>query len=250
MRFHLPVIGLIALFIAAPALADVTLRYAPGPGGGPRLTIEADDAGRVRAEGANGQVMIIRDGEIYLIPPRPDRAPDGVVVVGRLEDFAAVTMEMLQRLMGEGALFPASSGYTLDERGTETVGSWQGAVYAIAPDGVDETSGPAGRALELVVSEDPALAAGRRPSQQVFGALVRMIGMAFGGDPPALIAQAAGVLARGTALRLDREFQLESIAEGPVPPARFDLPGPVLSREALRAQLTAAMAARQDAGQE
>lgn len=226
---------------ASPATADVTVRYAPGSDAGQSLVIEADDAGRVRAEGSRGQLIIIRDGETYMSPP----AGEGRFAA-RLEDFFAVGAEMFNRLLGEGMQVTRPSGYTLTTRGPETVGQWQGTFYSIDPEGGAPDADAAGRGLELVVSSDPALSAAGRASGQVFGALIRTLAMAFGGAPAALGEHAEDVLGRGTVLRMDRQFRLESVSTGPVPASRFDLPGPVLSREQLRTQMLGALEPRQE----
>lgn len=233
--------ALAALAGASPAAADVTVRYAPGREGGQSLVIEADDQGRVRAEGGRGQLIIIRDGETYMSPPSEDGA-----FAARLEDFFAVGAEMFDRLVGEGMRVTRPSGYTLNTRGPETVGQWQGVLYAIDPVGAAPSPDPDNRGLELVVSNDPALTAAGRASGQVFGALIRTFAMAFGGAAPGLTGHAQEVLGRGTVLRMDGQFRLESVGTGPVPASRFDLPGPVLSRDELRARMLGALQPRQE----
>lgn len=234
--------ALAALAFTSPAAADVTVRYAPASDGGQSLVIEADDQGRVRAEGARGQLIIIRDGETYMSPPNAEG-----MFAARLEDFFAVGAEMFNRLLGEGMQVTRPSGYMLNMRGPETVGQWQGILYSIDPVGAAPDSGSGSQGLELVVSTDPALSAAGRASGQVFGALIRTFAMAFGGEAPELTSHAQEVLGRGTVLRMDRQFRLQSVDNtGRIPASRFDLPGPVLSRDQLRARMLGALEQRQE----
>lgn len=242
MRFRLAIVAAIAVLgTASPAAADVTVRYAPGREGGQALVIEADDQGRVRAEGGRGQLIIIRDGEIYMTPPTEED-----VFAARLEDFFAVGAELFNRMLGEGLRVTRPTGYGLNERGPEMVGAWRGTLYSIDPEGAADGPGSAPEGLELVVSSDPALAPATRATSQVFTALIRTFALAFGGAPADLSAHAQDVLGRGAVLRLDRQFRLESVAEGPVAATRFDLPGPVLSRDQLRARMLGALEQRQE----
>lgn len=224
-------IGVLAFFSAAsPAMADVTLRYGPGGDGRQSLVVEADEQGRIRATGSNGQVMIIRDGDIFLVPP----GGDGTVVVARLDDFLVVGNELFNRLLSPAG--PAPSGYTVAARGAETVGTRRGDLYLVAPQGIPTRED--NRGLEVVVSTDPALAEAGRASAQIFGALARVMAAPFLGiEAPEFRARVGEVLAQGAVLRFDRQFVLESVADGPVAASRFELPAAPLSREALRAQL-------------
>ena len=86
MRIHPIIFGLLASLGASPALADVTLRYATGESSDRRLTIEADERGRLRAEDDRGQIVIIRDGEAFLI-----QSAGGERTIARLDDFMAVS---------------------------------------------------------------------------------------------------------------------------------------------------------------
>ena len=146
-------------------------------------------------------------------------------------------MEVFTSLLG-GSLRPSMpSGYTLNDRGTETVGQWRGTLYAIRPAGGTGDAASGNSDLELVVTDDPALARAGRAARPLFETLLRLTAMAFGREPPQLIDHARDVLARGAVLRMTRRFVLQDVAEGPIASSRFDLPGPVLSRDALRTRM-------------
>src|SRR4051794_20728266 len=88
MRLRLSCFGLFALSLAAPAAADVTIRYAPVPPSDHALIIEADGEGRMRAETGAGQFIFMRDGDIFVVTPGEDQP-----IVSRLDDFLVVAAE-------------------------------------------------------------------------------------------------------------------------------------------------------------
>ncbi len=183
MRLRLVLCALVALAASAPAAADVTLRYAPDVEGSRGLVIEADDTGRIRAETGPGQLLIMRDGEVYVVTPGEERPR-----VVRIDDFSAVAEEAARAFRQSGVVppIPSDTGYRLADRGPQTVGTWPGTLFAI----------------EQIAPHDPELDA--------------QWGMS---SDPALAT-------------------LGRIAADPVPASRFELPGPVLSREQLRERLT------------
>lgn len=228
MHIRAIIIGLLAWLAASPALADVIVHYRPVSDGGRRLTIEADNQGRIRAEDNRGQVILIRDGVAYLV-----QSNGGEGFVCRLEDFAALSAELLARVFGDGFRRALPTGYRLSERGPETIGQWRGTLYALEPIGGRVGSDPRSGDIELVVSDDPSLAQAGRATRVVFETLLRMI-EALGGPRGAVTDQARTVLTHGAVLRMTREFVLEDFVEGPVEASRFEVPGPVLTRDELR----------------
>jgi len=227
MRFHLAALGLCAVLLAAPAAADVTIRYAPDPPGSRALVIEGDNQGRMRAEMGPGQTLIRRDGETFIIIARPGDAP----LVARLNDFlgfwaersAAAAQNGATRLRGPAA----DSHYRLSERGSETVGAWHGTRRAIEEIGRHDP----GRDTIWVVSNDPALAAAAPAATWFFETLTRIVADAM---PAAYINAFRQLNGHGMPLRVYNFYRLQGLSADPIPAARFDLPGPVLSPDQLR----------------
>lgn len=224
LKILLAVIGLVAMTGCGNA-QDMTLRYESADSPEDRLTIEAS-GGNIRAEDGRGQMIIVRDGESYVV----FSPPAGGQAVTRIEDYEAVGAEIRARLLASGAFSDEEDGaYRLEEEGQRTVGAWQGDVYSIGP-----VEAP-GVSMELVISSDPALADARRVATPVFQAFER-VSRAILIYPPDFIRLSDETLARGMPLSVSRRA-LQSIGTDPVPAARFDLPSPALSRDELRARL-------------
>lgn len=225
MRLRHVLLSLLLAALAHPALAAITLRYGPDEGNGPGgLVIEMDDAGNIRAEGNDGNVMLIRGDEVHLVlPPRYDRA------VVRLEDALALTAEM--RVVTGPRPPPERS--RLVERGPQRIGQWDGTLFWIEP------LPPVGQRQrsEIVIAADPALAAAARAFARVIDVQVRLVNAAFNAPDNDYSNLSRGLFQRGLMLRVSGLNRLESISDAPIPAARFALPGPVLSREAYRALL-------------
>jgi len=233
MRLHLVLLVLFGLLLpAAPAAADVTIRYTPDPPGDRGMVIEADSQGRIRAETGPGQAIIFRDGDIFMVIPDED----GPTVV-RLDDFLAVATEAAQALRQRPNIIhlrPPSPNthYRLSERGPETVGAWHGTRLAIEELGQHDPA----HDVQWVVSNDPALAEAGRIVNRVFDVQNRIFETALGAQPPEFTALFRQMSGRGTPLRVYNFYHLESLGADPVPASRFELPVPALSREQFRAR--------------
>jgi hypothetical protein len=227
MRLHLAVLGLCAVLLAAPAAADVTIRYAPDPPGERALVIEVDGQGRMRAELRPGQTLIRRDGETFVVIAPPGEAP----MVARLDDFLAFWAERSRAAAQRGAVplrGPAADAhYRLSERGPEAVGAWHGTRLAIEEIGRHDPA----RDTIWVVSNDPALAAAAPAATWFFEALARIGANAMPAEYMATLRQLNG---HGIPLRVYNFYRLDGLSADPVPAGRFDLPGPVLSPDQLR----------------
>ena len=201
------------------AAADVTLRYAADEAGELAMVIEADDAGNIRAERGNGQAMIIRENEIFLVLPFEGRP------VVRFEDALALAAE------ARGDATPtARERNRLVDRGAQRVGQWEGRLYWIEP------LPPAGDRLrsEIVIATDPALVPAGRLFARVEEEEARMFRAAFAVPPSDYLELSRGLFDRGLMLRIAGRYRLEGLSDAPVPAERFALPGPVLSRDAYR----------------
>ena len=229
MRHHLSVFGLLGLLLSAPAEADVTLRYVPDAPGTLGILIEADGQGRMRAEIAPGQLFIMRAGETFVVTPGA-QGPN----VSRLDDFLAVGTETAQAFEASHPVRnpPPQLHFRLVDRGPQTVGIWPGTRIAV------EQIGPHASAqdTEYVVSTDPALAEAGRMANWFFETEGRILVTILRFDRAEFTGVVRQLIARGTPLRVSGRFRLASIGADPVPASRFDLPGPVLSREQLRAR--------------
>ena len=230
MRLPLILFGLFAAALATPAAADMTITYAPDSPGGRGLVIEVDDAGRIRAENGPGQMLIMRDGDIYVVTPGEETP-----TVARIDDFLAVAEEGARAFRQSGFLRLPSpdTHYRLNDRGPQTVGSWPGTLLAI------EQVGPHDPELDAqwVVSSDPALAEPGRIVLRVLDVMARLAHALVGDSPPEFMARLNEVRSRGALLRIVRQYRLESVGTDPVPASRFELPGPVLTREQLQARI-------------
>jgi hypothetical protein len=229
MRLHLASLGLLGLLVSAPAAADITLRYATEPPSDRVLLIEADGQGRIRAEIAPGQLLIRRGGEIFVVTPG-EEGPN----VSRLDDFLVIATEMGHAYEASHPIRtpPPALHYRLTERGPEAVGTWQGTRIAVEQIGSRDPAA----ATEYVVSTDPALAEAGRIANWFFETQGRIQATILRFDREELMTLLRQLIARGTPLRVSGQYRLQSIGADLVPATRFDLPGPVLSRQQLRAR--------------
>ena len=184
MRLLPLLLSLFLASLAAPAAADVTLRYA-GEEGGLSMIIEADDAGNLRAESDNGQALIIRGAEIYLVMPMDDRP------VVRFEDALAIAAET----RGE-APTTARERSALVDRGPQQVGQWAGRLYLIDP--LPPLNGRV--RSEIVISTDPALAPAGRHFARVEALQARLFLAAFAAPPSDYLEHSSGLFERGLML--------------------------------------------------
>ena len=225
MRLFHVLLSIALAAMAHPALAAVTLRYVPDEGSGPgNLVIEVDDAGNIRAEGNDGNVMLIRGSEVHLVLPA---RYNGAVVL--LEDALALTAEMRVAVGRQ----PGPEPSRLVERGPQRVGQWDGTLFWIEPlPPINQR-----QRSDVVIATDPALAGAGRAFARVADVQVRLFQAAFNAPDNDYSALSRSLFQRGLVLRVSGLNRLESISDAPIPAARFALPGPVLSRDAYRALL-------------
>ncbi|HVQ09046.1 MAG TPA: hypothetical protein VMS43_11495 [Allosphingosinicella sp.] len=266
MRMLLAISALIGLGAAAPAWADVTLRYkpvvpatasAPPPGSVPILTVAADDAGQARIEmvapaGAAGAApgasppsvaLITREGVGYVALNGPQA---GQQIVARQDDVLAIVTPLASGLAGgsgrEGVQEMMRQRVEVVPLGTESVAGVQGRLYRIVMISGETRSPP----IEIVLSQDPRLAPAGRELVRLTDSLRPIVVAVMGGEPQVYAAVRA-LLVQGTPLRLTNAFVLDSFSTEDVPDSRFALPGPVMSREQL-GQMMGAMMGRRPPG--
>jgi hypothetical protein len=263
MRRLFAIFALIGLGAAAPAWADVTLRYKPvlpatataeARAALPTLTLDADDSGQARIEmaapggppadqaGARAPsvALITREGVGYfaLNGPTP-----GQEIVARQEDALALIAPLARGLASgsarEGLQEMMRQRVEIVPVGAETVAGVRGNLYRIVMISGETRSPP----LEIVLSSDPRLAPAGRELVRLVDSLRPTLAAVIGGEPQVYVAVRA-LLGLGTPLRIANQFALDSFSTDDVPDSRFALPGPALSREQLGLMLGAMMGAR------
>jgi hypothetical protein len=263
MRMLLAIVALIGLGASAPASADVTVRYRAIPAtppaqpreNAPGLTITADDSGQARIEvsGPGGGppgarppsvALITRQGVVYvaLNGPQP-----GQQIVARLEDALALLTPMASGLAAGSARGGVQQmmGQRLEivPAGAETVAGVRGDLYRVVLVSGETRSPP----VEIVLSRDARLAPAGRELVRLLDSLRPTLAAVMGGEPPPF-ASIRTLLGRGTPLRIGNQLVLASFSNDDVADSRFDLPGPVMTREQLQQMMGAMMGGRPPAG--
>lgn len=208
-------LALLALSLASPVKADITLRYSQAQGGSP-ITVQVNSEGRVRMD-VTGAYYLYFDDVSYIV-----MSDARGTFVARQSDF----VDLLNRL----PMAPAPAGTSsvaITERGTEVVAGRTGVVFAVRGRGTTADE------IVVVVSDDVDLAPVSRAMQAIFPPFFASVGGSVVGLADALNS----VLRRGAPLRLGTIFQLESIEHQPVAASAFALPAQPLSPEALAARL-------------
>jgi hypothetical protein len=263
MRQVLAIFALVGLGAAAPAWADVTLRYKPvlpatataaARAALPTLTVNADDGGQARIEMAApggppaGQAgarapsvaLITREGVGYfaLNGPTP-----GQEIVGRQEDALALIAPIARGLASgsgrEGVQEMMRQRIEIVPVGAETVAGVRGNLYRLVMISGETRSPP----IEIVLSGDPRLAPAGRELVRLVDSL-RPTLVAVAGGEPQIYAAIRALLGLGMPLRIANRLALDSFTIDDVPDSRFALPGPALSREQLGLMLGAMMGTR------
>lgn len=204
----------------APALADITARYAIGDS---KLSfiVEIEDGGDSRF-GVDGVFSVIRqDGIDYVVFTKPDAR-----IVARLDDAVAA----LRSEMPATAADAKESPFLIGGGTTEVQVAGRAAIaWTIGPKGE--------QALEAAISADPELAPigalWRRLAETALTALEGRIIPAASQFGPRL----RELLAKGTVVRIGSVCELRSVDHVEIDPHRFDLPGPVASPAELREML-------------
>jgi hypothetical protein len=213
--------------LPAPALADVTARYAIGKD---VLSIEADDGGDWRVD-LPGQFTLIHRGAIdYVVIKQGSET-----LVFKLEDLVEVIKpELLGRTSGDKADEFGRAKFVLTRGDDVEVAGHKGASWNLRL----EDPQPKGRSLDVVTSKDPALA----PIGGVFLAIQRHVAVLAADHftPESnFLALVGKVVESGTPLRMAPLIELKSVDSAAIDAKRFELPGPVIDSEMLKAELGA-----------
>lgn len=201
--------------LPAPALADVTARYAVGSA---ELTIEADENGDWRVDLPGKFAVIRRDKTDYAV-----LVLDKETTVFKLDELIAAVKPTLPGNSGTAATDPFTHAKFSLVRGADVaVAGYKGTNWSLGP----EVPRPGGHRAEIVTSKDPALA----PIGTIFIELARHL-RGFGeeqfGPDSNFLALADELLASGTLLRVEKLIELRSVDDAAIDPKRFQLPGPV-----------------------
>lgn len=208
------------------AKADTVLRYVSPSDPKSTLTIEASGDGKMRIEDDRGQVVIVRDGEKYLVFTPPG---GNAKAVTRVADYMAVGGEVRARMVAAGAMTEGEDNtpYAPRPQGARTVGKWKGEAVEIGP--VDAP----GTIMTIVTSTDPTLAEAHKiavPALEAFEEPSRAV-LVF---PKQYVTLTSQTLAKGMPVSFNG-LDLKEIGTGPVAATRFDLPQKPLTRDELRA---------------
>ncbi len=214
---RLPLFAAILALLPLPALADVTARYSTGK---QALLVEIDDGGNTRI-GVEGKGSILRrEGVDYFVLV----TPDGQVLVVELGDLVTLVRSAIAAKPKESGEFPDK--FLLESKGEAMVGERRGVLWNFGP--APKPDGTAEKMLEVVMSDDPALAPIAAVFRHSFEALLPLLGAAMP-ETSGFTRLAAELLAKGAPLRIEKEFALQSLVADEIDPKRFELPAPVTS---------------------
>jgi hypothetical protein len=223
-----------AMLFSSAALADQTVVYKGADG--KNLTIEIADGGAVHIVGpVPGQTALVQDGALFLI----DTAAETPRVM-RLADVAAAIDETIGPMF-RGLFDAANAGaapaqpLAIEAAGTATVAGFAGNAYRIR--GIDKMNPDA--MTDWVATRDPALASAGEAMQQFMEATMVMAAPLIGDVAAGMIADMRQAFALGTLLKAGTKFELASVKDGAIDPARFRLPAAPMSRADLLKEMKA-----------
>ena len=224
-----------AILFSSAALADQTVVYKGEDG--KNLTLEIADSGAVHVAGPTpGQTAVILNGELYLVDTtRPEAR------VMRIADFAAVLDEAIGPIF-KGLFETAAqadpkpkAALVIEAAGTASVAGFTGDRYRVK--GLDDQKPD--EAVEWIATRDPALAPAGKAMQQFIEATMVMAAPFLGDAAARMIGEMRQAFALGTPLRAGGKFELVSVKEGAIDPARFKLPAAPISRADLLKEMKA-----------
>jgi hypothetical protein len=212
---------LLLALLPAQARADLTATYVT-PDTHRSSTVEIAANGDFRTVGGrSGRDMIFCGGEAYSIESKPNG-----IVVTRISDLFKVMAELNAAQAG-GARITVSGVPAIARKGSFTINGRLGdAYYAV------ESGGRLSTRPLVVISHDPRLA----PLGKVLVRLLTLPQGAAGRSQDSNVAALAAVLESGAPI-LSPDGELRSVSFAPIAAARFALPAPPQSLDALRKAL-------------
>lgn len=191
-------------------------------------------------EEGEGEAAVASETEVEIEEMAAEEIDEAVVADAEaaagdatVEDGAAVEDEQLTETVDVPMPLtpPPSMNLVLTRQGDETVLGYAGEIWGVEP---EPPAGTPALALEgaknqrklVVMSKDPRLA----PLQPPFQLVGEMIGSFMGPmvKDSNMIEKFNELLGKGVPVRVDTVLTLKSVETGPIDPARFELPGPVL----------------------
>jgi hypothetical protein len=225
---------LIVAFLPSAAHAGMIAIYSGGFGSGYRIEIAED--GDMRGDLDSGDVLLVRDGEAFLIEERLTGP-----IVTRVEDLAALWAEKA------GSVAPAAGNpvaFPFVEQGKASVNGRDGTAYFLRQDDGKLSAQPV-----LVLSNDPEL-------MMLGPALARMhrivaqrdaaSDQAPFRDGAAMVEALIGRIEKAVPLQIF-DMKLMSVEIAAITADRFALPAEPETREALRTRLAAEASAEAEA---
>lgn len=214
----LRLLAAILILLPLPALADVTARYSLGKD---VLLVEADDGGNARI-GIDGKFSIIRrDGSDYVAMTNAA----GETRVAELSELIILFDAAVAEGPKKGSVALEGMKFLLVAKGDASVGTRAGTAWSFGPE--KENDGRTGKMLEVVMSDDPALA----PVGAVLRRMVETFEPLFGmiaSESSGFYAKALDLASKGTPLRID-VVELQAVDTADIDVKRFELPAPVIS---------------------
>lgn len=229
-----------AMLLSSAALADQTVVYKGEDG--KNLTLEIADSGAVHIVGpVPGQTALVQDGALFLIDtaqakPRVMRLTD---VAAALDEVIGPTFRGLFEAAAKADQKPAQP-LVIETAGSTTVAGFTGEAYRIR--GIDKMNPDT--VTEWVATRDPALAPAGKAMQQFMEATMVMAAPLIGDVAASMIGDMRQAFALGTPLKAGTRFELASVKDGAVDPARFQLPAAPISRAEMVKEMKAGAAAQ------
>jgi hypothetical protein len=215
-----------------PSVQAVMVMYkGDAPNDEPWIGILADGSGNARdvfAAGHGGMLFMTRDNVGYVVVGGDDRVGLQVDMFSVLATRGSAGREnraMLERL--------ARQQLAVEPGGTERVAGVEGRLYRLTLTG----AGQPPHVFEMVISTDPRLAPAGREILRFYDQLRAPVAAVTGGTPPQPYLAMRDLLALGTPLRVGAHYRLHEITTRDVSASFFALPGPLLSRQQLLADL-------------
>jgi hypothetical protein len=229
------VLGSALALCASPALADITAVYESGSF---RMTVEIAANGDVRGEVAAkpGEYFISKGGETYIVLPTTLG-----VVVDRASDVMGVTVEVMEKMHPGFETQMKQVVATLKGHHSDRFQLMPGDQVSVrgrvgTPYFMKDMVGP-GHAPVLVISHDRALEPLRVAVLRQSETSQELMRSSTGFDNP-VSAATNEVLQTGAPLALGRA-ELTTVSDAPIPASRFELPGPLESRDQIRKRIEA-----------
>jgi hypothetical protein len=227
--------AMIALSVGAmPARADIKAVYVDLESNSTMMTVYVDNAGRSRIEREDRIFLIDGAGERFDI--RREKSGGPLLVMRQRDETRAIVerwTEVMKTLPApDGDLMPLA--FNVAVWGPTVVGDRPGMAYSLKMAGGENFFGGADdpRFGDTVISTDPALAPiGKALASEMESSSDALAPVRGTSNADLKLFE---IFRKGTPIRFVGG-RLDTVANAPLDPALFDLPGPVLSPDQVRA---------------